>query len=208
MGDVRIQSSSGQISTEANVEETSSAAPQGKDIQTTAPQQSGDGAVALKKQGKEVIGQMNMRELFLRQGLNSQLQSSPMTTFNTPPPGGPQKQAPQAPTGGPVTLGGPAALEERNREQSVRGMQTSINRWREANHQPKIDVSGTIDQKTTDAIKEFQKAGGLPETGEMNGSTRDRLTLLNEIKHRTVKHKGASDNVNYLMDSDGFRKLP
>ena len=206
MGDVRIQSSSGSVSSEANVEETPSAAPQVKDTQPE-PQHSSESAVALKKQGKEVIGQMNMRELVLRQGLNNQLQSSPMTTFNAPPnpqPGGSQKQAPA----GAATKGGPVTLEERDREHKVRGMQTSINRWREANHQPKIDVNGSIDQKTKDAIKEFQKAGGLPETGEMNGSTRDRLTLLNEIKSRTAKHKNASDNVNFLMDSDGFRKLP
>lgn len=201
MGDVRIQSSSGPVTSEANVEETPSAAPQVKDIQPE-PQSSSESAVALKKQGKEVIGQMNMRELVLRQGLNNQLQSSPMTTFNTPAPGGSQKQAPA----GGATKGGPVTFEARNREQEVRGMQTSINRWREANHQPKIDVTGSIDQKTKDAIKEFQKTGGLPETGEMNESTRDRLTLLNEIKGRVAKHP--SGNVDHLLASEGFKRLP
>lgn len=203
MGDVRIQSSSGPISAETNVEETPSATSLVKDNQTE-PQQSTGTFAALKEQGKEVIGQMNMRELILRQGLNNQFQSAPNTTFNTPAPGGPQKQAPA----GAATKGGPVTYEDRNREQAVRGMQTSLNRWREANHQPKIDVNGTIDSKTTDAIKEFQKAGGLPETGVMNGSTRDRLTLLTEIKSRTAKHKNASDNVDHLLVSAGFKNLP
>lgn len=40
---------------------------------------------------------------------------------------------------------------------------------------PKVQINGIYDQRTTDAVKEFQRAAGLPITGNVDKNTWNRL---------------------------------
>lgn len=59
----------------------------------------------------------------------------------------------------------------------VERLQDDLNRWREANGLSPIAVSGTFTTETQDAVKEFQRATNLTETGEITDVTGKRLNL-------------------------------
>lgn len=59
----------------------------------------------------------------------------------------------------------------------VSRLQDDLNTWRKMNGLPEIAVSGTFSTETQDAVKEFQRATNLNETGEITDVTGKRLEL-------------------------------
>jgi peptidoglycan hydrolase-like protein with peptidoglycan-binding domain len=96
------------------------------------------------------------------------------------------KPAPETETTPPVgatppdersSLIGYGNLKLNDKGPEVERLQADLNRWREMNGLPPIAKSGTFTIETQDAVKEFQRATNLKETGEMEDVTGRRLDL-------------------------------
>lgn len=219
MADTRIGSSAEPrlpISTElSETESVASSSTPSPSAVSVDPQQTARTAEAFKRGAGESIGQNNLRGNLLRQGLDQQLISNPSTrnAAGTPPllgysahppqTGGPQ----QSKAGGAQPLSG-TTLAQRNEEQQTRGLQTQLNRWRAANGEPQIPVSGQNDQNTKDAIRDFQTKTGLPVDGIAGPKTHERMSLMLDIEKRMAGKPHQAANLHTIAGSPAFRSMP
>jgi peptidoglycan hydrolase-like protein with peptidoglycan-binding domain len=75
-----------------------------------------------------------------------------------------------------VTIGyGNLKLDDKGPQ--VERFQDDLNTWRKMNNFPPIEVSGTFTKETEDAVKDFQRATNLKETGKVEDNTGLRLSL-------------------------------
>jgi putative peptidoglycan binding protein len=219
MADTRIggsPESRAPVSTETN-ETESVAATQSTDSSSAGidenRQETARTADAFKRGAGESMGQNNLRGSLLRQGLDQLLTPGPsrqgapnvLSYSSTHPAQTAGTQ--QSKTSGSQGIGG-TTLAQRNQEHATRGLQTQLNRWREATGQPPISVNGKNDKKTEDAIRDFQNKSGLPADGIAGPSTRERLSLLIDIEKRTAGKPGQSANLNSILGSPAFRSMP
>jgi peptidoglycan hydrolase-like protein with peptidoglycan-binding domain len=120
--------------------------------------------------------------------LDAALITKPGTGTEIPTPAGtpapeaaPEKSAPagETPKGGEGLHHhiGYGKLKLNDKGPEVERLQGDLNRWREMNGLPKIAESGTFSTETQDAVKEFQRATNLKDTGETEDNTGLRLSL-------------------------------
>jgi Putative peptidoglycan binding domain len=119
----------------------------------------------------------------------------------------------------------PLARNDKQKEPlpEVKDMQRQLNDWRAANGKPPLKEDGFYGPKTEKAVREFQKASGLPETGKASVATQARMGLeenpkfkgLNDaVKTQVRAQMNAAgedfsqlDNVKTLSTTEGFDKL-
>ncbi len=119
----------------------------------------------------------------------------------------------------------PLARNDKQKEPQpeVKDMQHQLNDWRAANGKPPLKEDGFYGPKTEKAVREFQKASGLPETGKASVATQARMGLEENPKFKglndTVKTQVRAqmnaagedfaqlDNVKTLSTAEGFDKL-
>ncbi len=119
----------------------------------------------------------------------------------------------------------PLARNDKQKEASpeVKTLQQNVNAWRATQGKPPLKDDGFFGPKTEAAVKEFQKANGLPPTGKASVGTQSRLDLENNANFKglndSVKTKvrsqmtGAGDNVAQLENiqnlatGEGFGSL-
>ena len=125
----------------------------------------------------------SMQRAVLDAALTTAPQPETLTPIGTPAPeAGTEKSAPAVGATPPGVEGshyffGYGKLKLNDKGTEVERLQGDLNKWREMNGLPPIAASGTFTTETQDAVKEFQRATNLKETGEIENNTGFRLEL-------------------------------
>lgn len=96
-----------------------------------------------------------------------------------------QTSPPVASTPPEVTAAGqPLKLNSKGPE--VETLQNNLNTWRHENNLPEIQTTGVYTAETEQAVKDFQKASSLTESGILDESTKLRLQLEQSREYKAL----------------------
>ena len=100
----------------------------------------------------------------------------------------------------------PEGLRRGDYGTAVRAMQEALLRW-DTRCLPKYGADGDFGGETEKAVKAFQAASGLPETGVYDEATRAKLTGVEPVTAQRVEITGGSVNVRSGPGTTGTRIL-
>ena len=140
--------------------------PQQQDISSSVQQSK----LAYARKSESMFS-TSMQRAVLDAALNVAPQPAPTPAPETPAPIG------ATPPDERIVVIGYGRLKLNDTGPMVGRLQDDLNRWREMNGLPPIATSGTFTTETQDAVKEFQKATHLNESGEIDDNTGFRLDL-------------------------------
>ncbi len=154
-----------------------------------------------------LMGERRLSNIAIEFSLRNKL-DAPVIQTNQPAP---IQQTPPPVAAAPPDVAEANALKLNSKGPQVEQLQKELNAWRRDNNMAEIQTTGVFSTETEQAVKDFQKATSLTESGIWDGTTMQRMELERSREYQAldpqIKREVTSAFAALEKDSAGQKNL-